>query len=123
MTADEHSRILGISNAIFGGLIALAGLAFLAIPIWVRFTTPAGQEDLVFDDLGFFLVLGTFFLVLGLIPFTVGIALMQHRSWARVGGIITAILFIGSFPLGTALGVYTLVFMFSDRGRQFYLNS
>lgn len=122
MTASEHNRLLGIFNSIFGGFILLGSLALLALPILAYVNVQPGNEAPLLASLRFTVVMGLLLLVLGLIPVTVGVGLLQHRSWARIGSIITAILFVGSFPLGTALGVYTLIFMFSDRGRQFYLN-
>ena len=37
-----------------------------------------------------------------------GFALLKRASWARVLAIIVAVLALIKFPLGTALGVYTL---------------
>ncbi len=37
-----------------------------------------------------------------------GIALLNRASWARVLAVIAAVLALIKFPLGTALGIYTL---------------
>ena len=123
MTAYDHNRMLGIFYSIFGGLIVLGSLALLAIPILAYINIPADRGHNHLAGVYYSVIVALFFLVVGLIPVTTGIGLLQHRSWARIGSIVTAIIFIASVPLGTALGVYTLIFMFSDRGRQFYLNA
>ncbi len=42
------------------------------------------------------------------LAFLVGFGLLRRRSWARVVGIVVAILALLKFPIGTALGIYTL---------------
>jgi hypothetical protein len=46
--------------------------------------------------------------VTAFLAFLVGFGLLRRRSWARVVGIIVAILSLLKFPIGTALGIYTL---------------
>jgi hypothetical protein len=38
----------------------------------------------------------------------VGISLLARKPWGRVLGIVVAILSLVKFPVGTALGIYTL---------------
>ena len=42
------------------------------------------------------------------LAFLVGFGLLRRQSWARVLGIVVAILALLKFPVGTALGIYTL---------------
>ena len=43
-----------------------------------------------------------------------GFGLIKFKSWARILAIILAILNLLAFPIGTALGIYTLWVMFSQ---------
>jgi hypothetical protein len=43
-----------------------------------------------------------------------GYGLLKYKSWARILAIILAILNLILFPIGTALGIYTLVIMFNE---------
>ena len=43
-----------------------------------------------------------------------GIALLGFRSWARTFGIVLSILQMPIVPLGTLVGIYGLVVLFSD---------
>lgn len=47
-----------------------------------------------------------------------GWALLTRQSWARVLAIVAAVLSLLKFPLGTALGVYTLVVLARPGARQ-----
>ncbi len=42
----------------------------------------------------------------------VGIGLWRFKRWARIAGIILAILSLVSFPFGTAFGIYGLIILF-----------
>jgi len=47
-------------------------------------------------------------------------ALLKRRPWAKIAGIIAGALSAMSFPMGTAVAVYTFWFLFSDAGKQVY---
>ena len=53
-------------------------------------------------------------LVVGLPSFIAGYAMLKRKSWAKVAGIISSCLCALSFPVGTALCVYTFWFLFSE---------
>ncbi len=46
-------------------------------------------------------------LIISIPGFIAGIGLLKFRQWARILAIILAVLNILSFPLGTALAIYT----------------
>lgn len=120
MTANDHNRLLGIFYCVIGGLIALVALGIFALPFLV---TPTHQHMSAEDsrnNILFFVVFGSIILFLGLAALSVGVGVLQQRGWARVGSIVVGILFLVNFPIGMALGVYTLIFMFSERGKQLY---
>jgi hypothetical protein len=50
----------------------------------------------------------TIAVVTAALAFLVGYSLLTRRPWGRVLGIVVAILSLLKFPLGTALGIYTL---------------
>jgi hypothetical protein len=49
-----------------------------------------------------------------------GYALLKRRRWAKVAGIVAGVTAATSFPVGTAVAVYTFWFLFSDVGKQLY---
>ena len=122
MTANEHNRLLGIFYAVIGALISLCALFLFALPF---FATPAhtvANDEAYRNNILFFVIFGTIVLVVGLLGLSVGVGLLQQRGWARIGSIVIGILFLVNFPIGMALGIYTLIFMFSERGKNLYSN-
>ncbi|HEX8635105.1 MAG TPA: hypothetical protein VF703_13240 [Pyrinomonadaceae bacterium] len=119
MTPEEHNKALGICHLAYGGLSALMMLAALLFFGAVMFAIPGGDAPV-----GVFMLVLTFILlwsfVITLPSFIAGYALLKHKSWAKPASIVAAVLETMSFPLGTAVAIYSFWFMFSDAGRAMY---
>ncbi len=63
---------------------------------------------------------GLAMLVSALAGIAAGWGLMDRQSWARLLAIILGFLALPSFPLGTALGIYTLWVLLHSRGEEEY---
>ena len=61
----------------------------------------------------------SYFVVLGPVVLA-GYALLKRKRWAKTMGLIAAIVAGLNFPLGSALCVYTLWFLFGESGRFLY---
>src|SRR5919107_4424326 len=122
MTPQDHNKVIGIMHLIYGGFNALimfiVGLFF--IPVWaLGASDPNAPPGLA----AFFGIMGVLMVVLGVVlglpSILAGYAMLKHKSWARVMGVVAACVEALSFPFGTALCVYTLWFLFGQ-GEQFH---
>lgn len=125
MTNQDHARLLGIFMLIWGGLQALIGVFIIAVygGLGSVFLLGGGRDD---EQLmgGIFLVAAVIIAAF-LIPFAVlyfysGWKLMKHRPHSKVWVIIASIFSLLNVPIGTALGVYGLWFVFGDEGNAYY---
>jgi hypothetical protein len=64
-----------------------------------------------------------FLVVVALPGLVAGIGLLKMRPWARVVGIVVAILSLFNIPLGTIVGVYGLWVLFSKETEQLLANA
>src|SRR5436305_9802382 len=132
MTGREHARLLGLLFWIFTGIQVLL-VGALGI-IWVVFfsvifsTVPHRANDpspVVF--LPFLIVIMVIILVSTLLfsipKLIAGYGLRTEKSWARVWAIIACCMAVMSVPLGTALGVYGLIFIFGEDGKRYFEGS
>jgi hypothetical protein len=117
MTPQDHYKVIGIMHLIYGGFNALimliVGLFFIPAAALGASdpSAPAGLAAL-FGIMGVVIVvLGS---ILGLPSILAGYAMLKHKSWAKVMGIIAACIEAISFPFGTALCVYTFWFLFGQ---------
>ncbi len=127
MTAKDHNKLLGIFHLVQGGLQAFGGIVIGLVygVLGIVFSANAHRPDEQF--------LGTMFIVLAFIiaplvlifagiNLTAGYKMLKEKPGARTWAIIASIVCLPGIPLGTALGVYGLWFMFGEEGKQFYLN-
>jgi hypothetical protein len=61
-----------------------------------------------------------FLLALSLPGFIVGIGLLKLAPWARIAGIVLAIIHLINIPFGTVLGIYALWVLFSKEAEQLF---
>ena len=96
---------LWIVNGMLSILMAIIGLAVINWP-----GTISSPRDSILASTG-----ALCFFLPGIIAYAVaGYGLLKYKSWARILAIILAILNLILFPIGTALGIYTLVIMFNE---------
>ena len=60
-------------------------------------------------------ILGVILALISVPGVIVGVGLLKHKEWARILSIVLAFLNLPGFPIGTLLGVYTLVVMFDPQ--------
>jgi zinc ribbon protein len=114
---QRHLQTLGILWCVFGAyrvLSGLIGLFVMRVMTFRNFGDPgwgwgwgghfhgAPWMALLFPFIAVVSVVTAF------LAFLVGFGLLQRKSWGRVLGIVLAILALLKFPVGTALGIYTL---------------
>ena len=109
---DKHIKVSAILNIVYGFLkiiivaLSLYGLSFLSFSILAK--SPA-TADMPFWRI---VLLPSSILLLVLIVEVVriiaGFAMQKRRAWARTTLIVLSGLSLVSFPMGTALGCYTL---------------
>jgi hypothetical protein len=100
-----HIKVIGwlwILNAVVSILMLIIGLIIVNASV-------SSAQDATLVTIG-----GLCFFIPGTIAnFLAGYGLLQYKNWARILAIILAIINLPLFPIGTAVGIYTLVIMFN----------
>jgi fructose-specific phosphotransferase system IIC component len=111
---NSHVKVVGwlwIANGVLSILMALIGLTVINWPGLIP-----NARDSILASLG-----ALCFFLPGVIAYVLaGYGLLKFKSWARILAIILAILNLILFPIGTALGIYTLVIMFNDEAEALF---
>ena len=126
MTAKEQNKLAGIFLMIHGGIQSLIMIFIVlfygVIGAGIFATAKRNEEQVVgMVFIGMIVFLAILSLVFVIPQIVGGWKLMKESPNARIWGIIGSIVACLSFPLGTAAGVYGLVFLFGDEGKRFYL--
>lgn len=128
MNAREKARLLGL---FFGIYTALSLVMLVAIGVFyavifgfiTSLPTRPGDPPPEFM-LPFILIIFAFALLISIvfmIPEVVAAyGLRKEKPWARLWTIIASVLAVMSFPFGTAVGVFGLIFTFSDEGKAYF---
>ena len=127
MTAIDHRKMLALGFAIFSAIFAFTFLLLMLVSlgVFVALGISLSQETGDTNQTGFGLLGGAFAVVfyclMGLV-FVLPTASASWKIWknkrhGRLWGVIAAIVLLPMMPLGTALGIYGLWFLFSVEGR------
>jgi len=102
----DHVRILAWCFIVYSSIIVLVGLAIGSVVLFGGAISGDREAMLITGAVG--AGIACFLVVISLPGMFAGIGLLKMQPWARIVAIIVGVLHILSFPLGTALGVYTL---------------
>ena len=110
---ESHKRILGILYIISGAfqMILVFGLSmFISTILAFAATEIDPGKEVIFDFIArIFQFLPAVIIIFFSIPAIIaGIGLLYKQSWALVLALILGCFKLFSFPIGTALGVYTI---------------
>ena len=114
---DTHVKVVGALSIVFGVLgLCLALILMLVFGGAATAVAADGDPDAVFA-IPFIGITGAalvaIMVVWSLPGLIVGFGLMRLQPWARIGGIVVAIISLFAIPIGTIFGVYALWVLFS----------
>ena len=114
---ETHVKVVGALNIVFAAL-GLCSAAVLSLIFAGSAAVVAADADpdarIAIPILGLTGSALVGFLVVWSLPsLFVGIGLLRRRPWARIGGIVVALLALIVVPFGTVFGVYALWVLFS----------
>jgi hypothetical protein len=120
---DERELRLHVS--ILGWLYIVANAFFLVIAAFAFGLLPTiGVISGDSDATAFLSVLGTAFgllmVLLGLPGLLAGYGLLKRKPWARVLALVLGVLDLVNFPIGTAIGVYTLLVLLQQSATDYF---
>jgi amino acid permease len=112
---DKHVQLIGILWIVYGVLSLFAGIFVLVLLLSLS-TIP----DMNYGDLGRFgphvlriiaICVSSFLFILGIPKIIGGLGLQKRKEWARILLMIMSFLSLLNIPLGTALGIYSIVYL------------
>lgn len=124
MSPEDHNKLLAWGHIAYASFFTLMGLMFGAMFALVGVgmaldpKVPNDFPGAFFGLMGVFF--GLFYIAMAAPSFVAGIGLLKQKSWAKVWAMIAGAIAAMSFPIGTAVCVYTFWFVFSDPGKAMY---
>jgi predicted ferric reductase len=103
---DQHVRILAWLFVVYGAILLLIGAMIAFFVVGGGMISGDRTAMLATGGVGIFILCLLFLIAVPNLIAAWG--LFRFQPWARILAIILGVLHLFSFPLGTALGVYTL---------------
>ena len=110
---DKHIHLLGIFWIAHGGLMFLGGLFTFGLLFGFSFLPELEPDGETILRVVAFCAAGLMWL-LSFPKIIAGVGLLRRKSWGRILALILAFLALFHVPLGTALGVYSLVVLLRE---------
>jgi len=117
---EQHVPVLGMLHLVGGAFSVLMG-AFVFL-----FLTGIGNIAAIEDPMApriltlVGLSVGVLLVVLGLPGMAAGYGLLKRRSWARGLAVAVGVLNLVNVPIGTLIGIYTLVVLMQDEATEYF---
>jgi len=109
---EQHVKIVSILNIINGFIAILGGvICFLALA-GIGWMTNDAVATTILKVVGF--IIGSIFILIGLPGVIGGFQLLKQKESGRILTLISGFINLVNFPIGTALGVYTIWVLFHD---------
>src|SRR5262245_47818483 len=122
-TPEQHNKYLAISHLVYGALFLLmmiGMMVFFGLMITLDTQGPHGEGPPPFIFFFFIAFMSVIYGIMIVPSFVAGYALLKRKPWAKIAAIVAGAMSGMSFPMGTAVCVYTFWFFFSEPGKVLY---
>ena len=122
-TKEEHNKYLAYSHLGYAGLQLLMMMLMIFFSFIIFGVLAAGDTrgDFPGGLIAAILIVSFLFQLIFTVPsFIAGFGLLKRKHWAKTASIIAGVLSAMSFPIGTAVCVYTFWFLFGENGKELY---
>jgi hypothetical protein len=126
---EQHIKVIGILNIVYGCLGAVGGIVILmifggAFGILGAVSSHQPEAAIAMPIIGGIGVgIAVLLLLLSAPSIIAGIGLLQFRPWAKVLAIIVSVLHLFNIPFGTALGIYGLCILCSPKCQDCFVST
>jgi len=116
---ERHINLIGILWIVLGGLSLVFGLMGFLVLFGISFIPDMGREaPFILRTVGSVAVF--FFALLGLPKIIAGIGLLKKKEWGRILTLIVSFISLLNFPLGTAIGIYSIIILVKEESIQYF---
>jgi hypothetical protein len=116
---QQHVTILGWLHIIGHALFLIIGLFIFTLLTSIGAVTGDPEAVAILSLVG--TLVGSLLAILGIPGILAGYGLLIRKSWGRYLAIVIGILNLINFPLGTIIGLYTLLVLLQDEANGYFM--
>jgi len=113
-----HVPVVGWLLIVGHAIFLLVGLFVFVLLTGIGIASGEREAMTILTTVG--TAVGLLLVVLGITGLVAGAGLLARKSWARILAIVVGILALVNFPIGTAIGVYTLFVLMQDAATEYF---
>jgi hypothetical protein len=113
-----HVPVVGWLLIVGHAIFVLVGLFVFVLLTGIGVASGEREAVAILGTVG--TAVGLLLVVLGIPGLVAGAGLLARKSWARILAIVVGILGLVNFPVGTAIGVYTLFVLMQDAATEYF---
>jgi hypothetical protein len=118
---EQHITLLGWLHIALNILLILVAAFMFVMMVGIGLTSGDAEAVRVMPIVG--TAVGGFMTVLALPGILTGIGLLKRKPWARLAAAVLGIINLTNFPLGTAVGVYTLWILLQNEAADHFVSA
>jgi hypothetical protein len=119
---ESHVKAVGIIHIAFSVLgITMAVVVFTVFHLVAKIPDIEQEAIRILQTVG--IAVPWFIMVLSLPGIVGGIGLLKYQGWARILVLIISFLDLLKFPIGTAVGIYSIWVLFDKRTEKLFAKS
>jgi len=115
---QQHATILGWLHIFVNALMFLMGFFVFALLWGIGVTSGDAEAARILGIIG--TSVGAFLVLLGIPGVVAGYGLLRGKAWGRILALVVGFLGLVNFPLGTAIGIYTLWALLQDSASDYF---
>jgi hypothetical protein len=122
-TTEQHNKNLAYSHLGYAAfqLLMMLGMVLFSAIIFLALAAGDKKGEFPLGLVAAIFIVSFFIQLLFTVPsFIAGFGLLKRKPWAKTATIIAGVLAAMSFPMGTAVCVYTFWFLFGGGGKELY---
>ena len=112
-----HVPVVGWLLIVGHAIFLLVGLFVFVLLTGIGIASGEREAMTILTTVG--TAVGLLLVVLSIPGLVAGAGLLARKSWARILAIVVGILALVNFPIGTAIGVYTLFVLMQDAATEY----
>ena len=116
---EQHVPVLGILHLLGGAGFAVIGVFIFVFLTGIGLATEDAEAVRILTFVG--ITVGTLLVVLSVPGMVAGYGLLRRRQWARGLAIAVGALNLFNIPIGTIIGVYTLVVLLREEAYGYFV--
>ena len=117
---EQHIRIVALLHIILGGIFVAVAVALFVFGAGAAVLSAPGTDEALAGTTCFGII-AVVIAVLSLPSIIAGVGLQRRKKWARILTIILSVINLFNFPVGTALGGYSLWVLLNDQSTSYFV--